>query len=41
VALGTRVRKMHQAVYGVTRILEQTRGSRDVLAAPSLEQSVA
>ena len=41
VALGTRVRKMHQAVYGVTRILEQARGSRDVFAAPSLEQSVA
>jgi hypothetical protein len=33
---------MHQAVYGVTRILEQTRASCVMQAAPpSQEQSVA
>jgi hypothetical protein len=41
VALGTRVCKMHQAVYGVTRILEETRASLELFAAPSSEQSVA
>ena len=41
VALGTRVCKMHQAVYGVTRILEQTRRSLEVFAPPCAEQSVA
>jgi hypothetical protein len=41
VALGTRVCKMHQAVYGVTRILEETRASAVFPAAPSSEQSVA
>jgi len=41
VALGTRVCKMHQAVYGVTRILEQTRRSLEFFAAPRAEQSVA
>jgi hypothetical protein len=41
VALGTRVCKMHQAVYGVNRILEQTRGSVEWFGAPSSEQSVA
>jgi hypothetical protein len=41
VALGTRVCKMHQAVYGVTRILEETRQSVELFAAPSSEQSVA
>jgi hypothetical protein len=41
VALGTRVCKMHQAVYAVTRILEQTRASRELMAAPSSQQSVA
>jgi hypothetical protein len=41
VALGTRVCKMHQAVYGVTRILDQTRASHESVAAPRSEQSVA
>jgi hypothetical protein len=41
VALGTRVCKMHQAVYGVTRILAETRASRELVAAPRSEQSVA
>jgi hypothetical protein len=41
VALGSRVCKMHEAVYGVTRILEQTRHSREMLAVPTAEQSVA
>jgi hypothetical protein len=42
VALGTRVTKMHHAVYGVARILEETRASCQILAAPrSSEQSVA
>jgi len=42
VALGTRVTKMHQAVYGVTRILEQTRASCVMAVAPAnTEQSVA
>ena len=41
VALGTRVCKMHEAVYGVTRILDETRGSVELLAAPISEQSVA
>jgi hypothetical protein len=42
VALGTRIAKMHQTVYGVTRILEETRGSCRILAARSTsEQSVA
>jgi len=41
VALGTRVCKMHEAVYAVNRILEETRVSLELLAAPSSAQSVA
>jgi hypothetical protein len=41
VALGTRVCKMHEAVYAVTRILEQTRVSMQMVAAPASTQSVA
>ena len=41
VALGTRVCKMHQAVYGVTRILDETRGAIEFFSAPKSEQSVA
>jgi len=41
VALGTRVCKMHQAVYGVTRILEQTRGVLELFTDRRSEQSVA
>jgi len=41
VALGTRVCKMHEAVYGITRILDQTRDSIELPVAPRAEQSVA
>jgi hypothetical protein len=41
VALGTRVCKMHEAVYGVIRILDQTRDSVQIPAAGKAEQSVA
>jgi hypothetical protein len=41
VALGTRVSKMHEAVYAVTRILDQTRASIEIVAASRSEQSVA
>jgi hypothetical protein len=41
VALGTRVCKMHEAVYGVTRILDQTRDSVVLPVARKAEQSVA
>jgi len=41
VALGTRVGKMHEAVYGVTRILDQTRDSVEIPIARNVEQSVA
>ncbi|MET0593743.1 MAG: hypothetical protein ABW133_13650 [Polyangiaceae bacterium] len=41
VALGTRISKMHEAVYAVTRILEQTRESAHMLAVAKSEQSVA
>jgi hypothetical protein len=41
VALGSRVCKMHEAVYAVTRILEQTRASMTIPVARQSEQSVA
>ena len=42
VALGTHISKMHQTVYGVTRILEETRASLVMVAAPAnTAQSVA
>jgi hypothetical protein len=41
VALGTRISRMHEAVYGVTRILEEARRSGHMPAAKKSEQSVA
>ena len=41
VALGTRVCKMHEAVYGVTRILDETRDSMTLPVAAKVDQSVA
>lgn len=41
VALGTRISKMHETVYGVTRILEETRASAHMLVVPKSDEAVA